>query len=224
LPPSSKTSEYDDESLLDITNPDADTSFGTNAVGTTVQACSPPPPIGTERDVVCGAICSCNAMGQKQWCVSRQLWAVDDAADNHSTIKAEVPYDMSTDPPAPYMSKRLKDKRPTRRRPAGSRIPDVVIVNDGSKPPVQSNIREIYEIKFPPDDWSDGQEADYAEIAGDNAPVTVLSPSTCGCGDEQKKGAPVRVPMTVPFPETEPIEVPGLELPEIPLAIPEFVL
>ena len=119
---------------------------------------------------------------------------MDAACGFTSRIKAEVPYDMTRTPPAPYMSKN-NPKRPTKSRPKDSRIPDVVIVKDGSLPPTQGNIVEIVEIKFPPDDWMPGQQQAYEEIAGD-APVTQLGPDECGCPN-------VKVPVPVPVPETK---------------------
>jgi hypothetical protein len=57
-----------------------------------------------------------------------------DASGQTTTIKAEVPYDMTKNPPAPIMSKN-DPRRATRGSPKGSRIPDVVVVHDGTKPP-----------------------------------------------------------------------------------------
>jgi hypothetical protein len=186
-------------------NNDANASFGSIPPGSVSHSCPSP---GNEREIVCQVICKCNnipagpsGVKAKQWCVSQTLWAMDKAAGNCSTIKAEVPYDMSQEPPAPYMSGN-DPSRATRGRPGGSRIPDVVVVNDGAQPPVQSNIREIYEIKFPGDTYSTGQQRDYEKIAG-TAPVEVLSPEDCGCGQEQPEPKPVPVPAPAPQPEEQ---------------------
>ena len=39
------------------------------------------------------------------------------------------------------------------------RRPDIVIVHDATKPPTQENIKQIMEMKFPPDSLSEPQEA-----------------------------------------------------------------
>jgi type VI secretion system secreted protein VgrG len=152
-----------------------------------------------ERGLICGAICSCDAIGQKQWCVSKALWAVDAAQDFKSTVKAEVPYDMSKRPPLPYMSKN-DPWRATRGRPAGSRIPDVVVVKDGGRPPTQDNINQVVEIKFPPDVYGEGQEAAYTKIAGSKSKLVTLSPRECGC---EKKRQPVTQPAPQPSTQDE---------------------
>lgn len=173
-------------------NQQANNSFSSGPAGSTIQGC---PCQGSEHATICMAICSC----ETQWCVSKKLWALDAACNFKSTIKAEVPYDMSTSPPQPYMSK-TNPQRATRRRPADSRIPDVVITKDGSKPPTQDNIAEVVEIKYPGDSWKPGQERAYQRIAG-TAPLTQMGPEECGCGSKQP--APVPVPVPVPAPQPE---------------------
>ena len=147
-----------------------------------------------ERAIICAAICTCSAIGAKQWCVSKMLWGVDKAMGYKSTVKAEVPYDMSKRPPAPYMS-RSDDRRATRRRVSDSRIPDVVVVKDGAKPPTQDNIKYVVEIKFPPDVYGTGQKKAYEKIAGSKSKLVTLSPKDCGC---DKKKQPVKQPAPQP--------------------------
>ncbi|WP_233464241.1 VRR-NUC domain-containing protein [Burkholderia arboris] len=69
------------------------------------------------------------------------------------------------------------------------RRPDVVIVNDPSIPPVQSNIKTVVEMKFPGDSYGPDQEDDYIEIAGSPSKFVHLGAADCGCGDDdgQKK-------------------------------------
>jgi hypothetical protein len=129
---------------------------------------------------------------------------MDDALGNRSRLKGEVPYDMTTEPPAPYMSTNNK-KRATRRAVKGSSIPDVVVVKNGCEPPVQSNISAVYEIKFPPDYDSRNKEADYREIAG-TAPFEFLSPDKCEC---KKKPVLEPLPIAVPAPEPTPQRQPA---------------
>jgi type VI secretion system secreted protein VgrG len=113
-----------------------------------------------EEEIICEAICVCKALADEQAadgerrkaqiCVTQRLRAYDRALNGKSTIKAEVPYDMSQTPPTPIMS-RNEPERPTFGRPKGSNIPDVVVVKDPEKPPTQDNIDKVIEIKFPPD-------------------------------------------------------------------------
>jgi type VI secretion system secreted protein VgrG len=136
-----------------------------------------------EEEVVCGVICRCgedpSPYARPQNCVAARFWAYDEAAGHTSTIKAEVPYDMSKKPPEPIMSKN-DPRRQTRGLPGGSKIPDVVVVKDGTKPPTQDNMKEVIEIKFPPDRLDDDQRESYERIAGD-ARFEVLGPDECGC-------------------------------------------
>lgn len=146
-----------------------------------------------ERDVICRAICGCqNAHNGKQsvaqWCVSLALWEYDRALGNQSTIKAEVPYDMTKNPPEPIMSKNVPD-RSTHGKPTGSAIPDVVVVHDGSKPPTQDNIKKVYEIKFGNDTLDKVTLRKYKKIAG-GADFEQLTPESCGCD----KGDPDPLP------------------------------
>jgi type VI secretion system secreted protein VgrG len=102
---------------------------------------------------------------------------------------------MSQDPPAPIMS-RNDPSRPTHRRPDGSKVPDVVLVKDPTKPPTQDNIRKIIEMKFEGDPVKFGQTRLFEKIAGPGTPVEIWTPETCGCGQEE--------PDRVPIPQTQP--------------------
>ena len=158
-----------------------------------------------EKPVLCQAMCSCKSARDlpngtrgttgpnRQQCVAEILWAYDRGLSNQSTIKAEVPYDMSQNPPAPIMS-RNDPTRPTHRRPSGSKIPDVVLVKDETKPPTQDNIRKIVEMKFDNDPVDRDQLKVFEKIAGRGAPVEVWTPETCGCGKEEPERVPVPVP------------------------------
>jgi hypothetical protein len=66
------------------------------------------------------------------------------------------------------------------------RRPDVVVVNDPSSPPTQDNLKNVVEIKFPPDRFDTKQRDAYARIAGDPGKVVVMGPSDCGCSDDQQ--------------------------------------
>lgn len=170
------------------------------------------PGVDPEQGVICDAMCSCKnardlpngsrgtAGPNRQQCVADRLWAYDRALSNQSTIKAEVPYDMSQDPPAPIMS-RNDPTRPTHRRPAGSKIPDVVLVNDPTKPPTQDNIRKIIEMKFDKDPLDPDQIAVFMQIAPPGVPVETWTTETCGCGKDEPE--PKKVPVEAPDPRAE---------------------
>jgi type VI secretion system secreted protein VgrG len=175
------------------------------------------PGVDPEQGVICDAMCSCkNARDlpnigpgpvvrgktgrNRQQCVADRLWAYDRALSNQSTIKAEVPYDMSQDPPAPIMS-RNDPTRPTHSRPGGSRIPDVVLVNDPTKPPTQDNIRKIIEMKFDNDPLDPDQIVVFRQIAPPGVPVETWTTETCGCGKDEPE--PKKVPVEAPDPRTE---------------------
>lgn len=163
-----------------------------------------------DRQVICSAICKCNAepsIGKvdqtlKQQCVSGRLRAMDELTDHQSPYKPEVNYDMSKDPPAPIMDSGIATKTHDylpgwiqKYWPGGLdayepgkgniRRPDVVIVNDPSLPPTQDNLKSVVEIKFPPDRVDRKQQEAYERIAGDDpTKVVTMGPSDCGCSDQ----------------------------------------
>jgi hypothetical protein len=176
----------------------------------------PIPP--AELAVLCQVICYCeknpiryiSGKSGKQQCVDNQLQRLD-TPPGASTMKSEVAYNMTTQPPTPFMSRSNPLARSTRwqtrafqeipgfRGGAGMvRIPDVVIVENPLLPPVQGNIKAVVEIKFPPDPKRIGQIVDYPRIAGD-APFVWLDPETCGCKDQQPEPEPIRVPEIDPI-------------------------
>jgi type VI secretion system secreted protein VgrG len=147
-----------------------------------------------EQAIICQAICNCEkstkASGRSdaQACVTRTLRTYDNAQGGLSTIKAEVPYDMSQNPPVPIMSK--NHPGPTTGHPKGSRIPDVIIVKDPTKPPTQDNIKKVVEVKFPPDTLTADQAINYPIIAG-SAPFETWTPDDpCYCRDKEKERVP----------------------------------
>ncbi len=113
--------------------------------------------------------------------------------------RPEQSYDMTTEPPFPIMDyddplephstirQWIRDVWPSKGKtyPSGDvRRPDVVIVNDPSQPPVQSNIKTVVEMKFPGDLYGPDQEDDYIEIAGSPSKFAHLGAAACGCGDD----------------------------------------
>ncbi|KWC65073.1 hypothetical protein WL53_07820 [Burkholderia ubonensis] len=125
--------------------------------------------------------------------------------------RPEQPYDMTTQPPEPIMDyddplephssirEWIKDVWPSKGkqyRKGDVRRPDVVIVNDPSQPPVQSNIKTVVEMKFPGDRYGPDQEDDYIEIAGSPAKFAPLSAAECGCGDDDAQKETARSKQT----------------------------
>jgi VRR-NUC domain len=152
----------------------------------------------------------------KQACVARTMKEVDKQLDHQSPYKQEINYDMTKNPPEPIMDKTVPTKGhgwlpawiqkrfgksdnpelPNIPFEAGTgqiRRPDVVIVNDPTKPPTQDNIKQIVEMKFPPDQRSDAQEKEYKRIAGPNAEVKTLQPSDCDCNKPEPE--PPKMPV-----------------------------
>lgn len=170
-----------------------------------------------DRTVLCSVLCKCKKIGvaarngriQRQKCVQQRL----DAANEISRIESGAPteyrpeqtYNMKAVPPEPVtdpddplrphsdLRQWIEDFWPGGRKSykagAGNlRRPDVVIVNDPTEPPVQSNIKQVVEFKFPPDDYGRNQERDYIRIAGARSKFVALGPAECGCGDDEPDG------------------------------------
>ncbi|MFJ5537871.1 hypothetical protein [Vreelandella titanicae] len=77
------------------------------------------------------------------------------------------------------------------------RLPDAVVMRDPNGKPTQDNLLGVVEVKFPPDDWGDGQEDAYRRIAGGADKLHLLTPERCKCdGPQQTKYAPVIQPAT----------------------------
>ncbi|WP_330996453.1 nuclease [Burkholderia stagnalis] len=153
---------------------------------------------------------------QRQKCVKERLDAENARSIESSGEKIpyvpEVSYDMTKEPPSPIMSADdplvphdnlldyIRNSWPGKMagylegKRAGkiqTRRPDVVVVNDPSQPPVQSNIRAVVEMKFD-DDFGIGQEDAYRRIAGDDDKYAPLDRADCGCGDEKREKQPAR--------------------------------
>lgn len=184
----------------------------TTQVGMTKGSLSP-----EDLAVLCDALCRCKSIGVysrdakilRQTCVAQRLRAKNLASKvltgQTTPYLPEVSYDMRNEPPPPIM--RASDPSTPhpwlpawiqKYWPGGMdaykeedktwfRRPDVVIVNDPSQPPVQSNIRKVVEMKFPPDEFSKTQEAAYMDIAGDDSKYAGITPDDCGCGDADEQ-------------------------------------
>lgn len=177
--------------------------------------------VQAELRVVCEIICRCDTAptpsrsGQsdlKQQCVTQALRALDNATFDKSTMKPEISYDMTQATPAPMMHRGGNGLAPSDfwqgrarqipgYRPGTGMVrrPDVVIVADPGLPPVQSNLKAVVEIKFPPDRSDPRQIAAYERIAGgDPDRVVELNPQECGCKPPQPQPEPARVPAPSP--------------------------
>ena len=163
------------------------------------------------KKILCTAICKCEKspnIGKtgnqlKQSCVSSALNQLDKILYNRSTIKPEINYDMTQTLSAPIMSRgnplsgteylpnRVIDNPGFTPNSGMVRRPDVVIVKDQTQPPVQENIKNVVEIKFPGDSYTEKQQLAYEKIAGDPNKVSTLSPCDCDCdqNDKERKAA-----------------------------------
>ena len=174
-----------------------------------------------DKKVLCSAMCQCDKAPNvgvdgkqlKQGCVVARMKALDKLLDHRSPYKQEINYDMTKNPPAPIMDsgiatkghdwlpgwiKKYWDSDPL--HPPGYtagkgliRRPDVVIVNDATKPPTQDNIKQIIEMKFPPDAISEEQKYAYEMIAGDPRKFRTLKPGDCNC--DSPDPAMARIPV-----------------------------
>lgn len=142
-----------------------------------------------------------------QICVSNTVKNLERSSGHNSRFKAELSYNMRANPPDPLMDKDLTGNLNTRSllfpaeygrmkgrmnrdypgaEPYGekdTRRPDVIIVRDPSKPPVQGNISRVVEMKFG-DPYGEEQEASYRRIGG-KRPLK-LDPKICGCNDDDR--------------------------------------
>jgi len=129
--------------------------------------------------------------------------------DYRFDYKAEVSFDMTTDPPRPFLSSSGGNKDPDRRHtlnpfPKGLtrgllRRPDVIIVKDpGVRWPGQAgtdhdgvmhenNLERVVEVKFPGDDFHFSQRRDYEAIAGGARRLSLLNIFDCRDDDTKAR-------------------------------------
>jgi hypothetical protein len=177
------------------------------------------PLVPTDKKVLCSAMCQCDKTPDagkdgkqlKQGCVAGRLQALDRLLAHRSPYKQEINYDMTQSPPAPVMDSAIATRghpylpgwlrkywgteaehAPTFKAGQGLiRRPDVVIVNDPARPPTQDNIKQIVEMKFPPDTLSKPQAEAYREIAGDPNKLQKMEPSDCDCDAPEPDAATI---------------------------------
>ena len=172
-----------------------------------------------DKKVLCSAICYCSSTPNvsqdgkslKQACVAQRLGELDEVLQGRSPYKPEVSYDMTRNPPQPildshtgnsphgwipgWISKYWDDdpEHPPFKPGRGMiRRPDVVIVRDPTKPPIQDNIKQVVEMKFPPDPLNETQAFAYRKIAGNKSKVVEMKSTDCDCSQEsQDSNVPV---------------------------------
>ncbi|MFN7571117.1 MAG: hypothetical protein ACK5TK_06645 [Betaproteobacteria bacterium] len=170
--------------------------------------------------VVCTVMCCCkdnHGIGRdgrslKQACVEDVFKSADRLLGYRSRYKSEISYNMRLGqggPPLPFMHRGGSGTEPSHnwRRRAEKEIegfrggeglvrrPDLVIVDDPSRPPVQDNIERVVEMKFGEDRRNEGQDDAYREIAGDPESYQVFrtggkpekDEQVCDCGDERAR-------------------------------------
>lgn len=146
------------------------------------------------------------------------LIRVDEIARNYQWwYKAEVPFDMRTTPPRPFLSSTLLKEGPGRRHTTnpfpvpGSGIyrrPDVIIVKNKydrwpglAGPDTENqmhvdNLERLVEVKFPGDDLKDDQYEEYMLIVGnDRKRMTILEIHDCRTEEQQWSDQVVNVTM-----------------------------
>ncbi|GEM_PF-788627 len=142
----------------------------------------------------------------KQACVAQRLGELDEILQKRSPYKPEVSYDMTKNPPQPILDsqtgssphgwipgwiRKYWDEDPEHPpfKPGKGMIrrPDVVIVKDPTKPPTRDNIKQVVEMKFPPDPASNEQKDAYAEITQDDQKVVVLKATECDCNQQEQE-------------------------------------
>lgn len=139
-----------------------------------------------DRRALCELFCCCMTGGLGQRCVAGVVMQADGFEGYRGYYKQEVPYLNK----APVMSRR-EPVRPTRSRPAGSRIPDVVVVKNPRLPPVLDNVQRVYEMKFPGDGFSNAEGTDgrtqhqaYSHIFEDKFLKDALDAGSCACDSD----------------------------------------
>lgn len=172
-----------------------------------------------DKNVLCSAICYCSGTPNisqdgkhlKQACVAQRLGELDEILQRRSPYKPEVSYDMTKRPPRPILDSQTgnsphgwipgwinkywnddPEHPPFKPGKGMIRRPDVVIVKDASKPPTQDNIKQVVEMKFPPDPPKVEQAQDYANIAGNKNRVVEMTSTECDCSQQsQQSNVPV---------------------------------
>jgi len=154
-----------------------------------------------------------------QGCMEQTFKNADQLLGFNSRYKAEISYDMTQTPPAPFMHRENgqdttepshywqgRAQKEIDNYSGGKgmvRRPDLVIVDDPCRPPGQDNIERLVEFKFRNDPRDDKQDSAYRDIAGERGKYSVFrigatpkkDEQGCDCGQQpQPEPAPVPVP------------------------------
>lgn len=167
-----------------------------------------------DKRVLCSAVCFCESTPNisedgknlKQSCVAQRLNELNEVLHGRSPYKPEVSYDMTKNPPQPILDSETgtnshgwipgwikkywdddPEHPPFKSKTGMIRRPDVVIVKDPKKPPTQDNIKQVVEMKFPPDPPDDRQVREYGKIAGSKNKVVVMESTDCDCTQESQQ-------------------------------------
>lgn len=188
---------------------------------TTLVGINEPKLDAADKKVLCAAICFCevapntgaDGRSLKQVCVEKRLNDLDAVFIAHggrSPYRPEISYDMTKSPPSPILGNDSVDKHewipgwikkywgedpehpPFKAGTGMIRRPDVVILIDPRGAPTQNNIKNVVEMKFPPDQYSAEQIDDYRRIAGSASKVEVIGPEDCDCERVEEE---TRVPL-----------------------------
>jgi len=156
-------------------------------------------------------------MSLKQLMMSGLIRVDEISHDYRWWYKAEVPFDMRTTPPRPFLSSKLLSEGAGRRHTTNPfpvpgkgiyRRPDVIIVkNKGDRWPGLAgpdtegqmhvdNLERLVEVKFPGDVLKDSQYRDYMIIVGrDRNRMTILEIHDCRTEEQQWSDQVVNVTM-----------------------------
>ncbi|MDF7680505.1 VRR-NUC domain-containing protein [Enterobacteriaceae bacterium ESL0689] len=156
-------------------------------------------------------------MSLKQLMMSGLIRVDEIARDYRWWYKAEVPFDMRTTPPRPFLSSTLLDEGAGRRHTSNPfpvpgkgiyRRPDVIIVKNMNDrwpglagPDTEGlmhadNLERLVEVKFPGDVLKDSQYRDYMIIVGrDRNRMTILEIHDCRTEEQQWSDQVVNVTM-----------------------------
>lgn len=206
---------------MNDTTPPSLSSSGMSETGTETDVSINQPRLAPhDKQVLCSAMCFCqstpnqavNGKSLKQTCVAQRLGELNEILQGQSPYRPEVSYDMTKNPPAPILNSQdgisghswlpgwirkywdADPEHPPFEPGTGMiRRPDVVIVNNPSGPPTQDNIKQVVEMKFPPDVVRKEQVDDYGVIAGSRRKVVVMEPEDCDCSNPEPAGSTVPV-------------------------------
>jgi len=149
-----------------------------------------------ELDKICGAICECHGAGEKTGCVMKKLTnGPPDHIPKNKTIHCEQSYNMTETPPSLIKSSSLRSPSGVSLSsnvygamgkmagfPVGSlRRPDIVLLSNPSRLAQGSNIKQVVDVKFPPDDWRPGQRQAYQKLNPKAPEPLTLGPDECNC-------------------------------------------